>query len=276
MELIKECLYTIYDAVRILKQRNCFVRKEYTHVSSHRKLCILGNGESLNDEQLTCKSNIDYMVVNRHVLADNYTELKPRYYVLADPYFFEKERGKDILKKINEITDWDMTVFLPYNKITNKSHSTLFTKSNIQCVLFNATDFRGFKQLRYWLYDCQLAMPFVGNVIVSTIMLALQMDYQCVELYGVEHSWTKYLYVREDNLVYLENTHFYDKEEVKPRPQKDIQELDEYPMYLSLKNYSKMFESYWEIKQYLIYRRKYKRIINCTKKSFIDAFIRKG
>lgn len=65
------------------------------------------------------------------------------------------------------------------------------------------------------------------------------------------------------------------KKTATAQPVKDIQHTNEYPFYLILKNYSRMFESYWEIKNYLKQSNKKTRIINCTKGSFIDSFPRK-
>lgn len=72
--------------------------------------------------------------------------------------------------------------------------------------------------------------------------------------------------------VYLENPHFFDKEKVVAKPVKEIQHTEEYPFYLILKNYARMFESYWEIKKYISDCHIGCQVINKTEGSFIDAF----
>ena len=51
-------------------------------------LRILGNGDSLKSVVDSMQNDCDYMVMNAHILHPSYFELKPRYYVLADPSFF--------------------------------------------------------------------------------------------------------------------------------------------------------------------------------------------
>lgn len=54
-----------------------------------KRLIILGNGSSLNEVWVDLDFfSADYMVVNRHVLSDSYSKIRPRYYVLADSHFF--------------------------------------------------------------------------------------------------------------------------------------------------------------------------------------------
>ena len=148
-------------------------------------------------------------------------------------------------------------------------------KSNIHVVFYNSNTVDKSSYFSSFAYKHQLGMPKMQNVMVASIMLGLLMKYSVIELYGVEHNWLPNLYVGEDNLVYLKNEHFYDKDNVKPKPQKDIQHLDEYPLYLNIQHYARMFQSYWEIKKYVESNNIKTEIINMTKGSFIDAFKRK-
>ena len=61
---------------------------------------------------------------------------------------------------------------------------------------------------RQYCYDCNLAMPSVENVMVASLYIAIYLGYKTVELYGVEHSWTKSLYVNDHNQVCLHDDHF--------------------------------------------------------------------
>ena len=100
------------------------------------------------------------------------------------------------------------------------------------------------------------------------------MKYTTIELYGVEHSWTKYLFVGDDNLVYLDNPHSYDKVKTPPKPFKDIQYKEDFPMWHVLECYMYMFKSYSIIKDYLNSNKIGTKIINKTPNSFIDSFDR--
>lgn len=145
-----------------------------------------------------------------------------------------------------------MTLCVPYSREVKRQILITITNGNINLLYYNATNLLcDFKFVKYFCYKWQLAMPVVQNVLVASIMLGILFKYSNIELYGVEHTWTKYLFVDKDNIVYLENPHFFDKEKVVAKPVKEIQHTEEYPFYLILKNYARMFESYWEIKKYI-------------------------
>lgn len=276
--MIYTCIQKFYRSVisslRILKQGNYFSKKQFSQTPNNTILRILGNGKSLNEVKLTEGDNIDYLVLNRHVLGDNYTEIKPSSYVLADPHFFNHPEGINIIQEINKKTTWRLKLYIPFCKNIKKHIRKIITNSFITVIYYNITSVQGYKKFVHFCYNHQLAMPVVQNVLVASIMIGILRNYRRIELYGVEHTWTKYLFVDEHNIVYLENPHFFDKEKVEAKALKDIQHTKEYPFFLILKNYSRMFESYWEIKDYLKQTKKNNKIINCTKGSFIDAFDR--
>jgi hypothetical protein len=273
---ITKLFATVIDLLKILIKSNFSSKSQLiasrTNVNTLR---ILGNGKSLKDVNLDLDGNIEYMVVNRHVLGDNYTIIKPRYYVLADPHFFSHEEGKSVVTAINENTTWEMVLCVPYAKSSLSSVSNQIKNPLIKVVYYNATPFRGLNSIKYKLYTKQLAMPIVQNVMVACIMLGITMNFDIIELYGVEHSWTKYLFVDDKNVVYLENPHFFDKQKVEAKPLTEIQHTDEYPFYTILEQYSRMFKSYWEIKTYLKNTHIPIKVYNCCRGSFIDAFERK-
>lgn len=267
--------YCIASVLRFMIQ--CIASSPIYMKDVGKKKClkILGNGKSLNENEFSHDSCTEYMVVNRHVLSDTYGEIRPLYYVLADPFFFTNSAGQDILQKINDQTSWKMYLFVPYGIKTKKHAQEIITNPNIVLQYYNAFGCTKPKQWAYFLYNHRLAMPSVQNVLAACIMLGIYMRFSRIELYGVEHSWTKFLFVGEDNQVYLENPHFFDKDKkIEARPMKDIQLMDEYPLYMALENYAQMFKSYWEIKRYLSHSKLPIDIINKTKGSFIDAFRR--
>ncbi len=272
--MIQELIHTVVSTFRVILHSRiptCF-RPGYT--GKGKCLKILGNGKSLNENVFQPASQIDYMVVNRHILSGTYKEIQPLFYVIADPFFLENPAGLDILKRINEQTTWKMYLCLPYSRRNKKRLKSHISNPYISLQFYNVCKFRGIKRIAYFLYNRQLSMPVVQNVLVACLMLGIYMRYSRIELYGVEHTWTRYLSVGEDNLVYLENPHFFDKEKVEARPLKDIQLIEEYPFYLILENYARMFKSYWEIKKYLKFTKLPIDIINKTKGSYIDAFKR--
>jgi hypothetical protein len=265
-----ELIYTILDLFRIVKRGNLFSKKFYDSINHNKRLRILGNGKSLNENQLTKEDDVDYMVVNRHVIDKSYSIICPKYYVLADPYFFNVEEGIECLKMINCYTTWEMFLFIPN---VEKSIKEVFDNPKIHIHHYNSTIFRGFESLKYFLYKNALSMPRVQNVLVGAIMIGILLKYQNIELYGVEHSWTKFLTVGNDNIVYIEDAHFYDTVKVKDKPFRDANgKLMSFGYVLEC--FSKMFRSYEDIQNFIRKQQLNINILNKTQGSYIDAFER--
>lgn len=235
---------------------------------------ILGNGSSLNEQidDLTENSKVDYMVVNRFVLSDAYLVIKPKYYVLHDKHFSVAEEGLSVCKKINDNTDWDLTIFFPKMFTNHQNIAKIFTNPKIKIVVYNNYSFEGLKSIAYSLYNKNIAMPKAQNVMGAAIYLATCLKYKVIELYGVEHSWTKDLRVNENNEVCLENPHFFDKDKTELKTWKQIQGVDA-KLHEALRLYAFMFESYHNLKDFAEVNNV--KIINCSPNSFIDAFERK-
>ncbi len=234
-------------------------------------LRILGNGNSLISVVDNLSSDYDYMVLNSHILHPSYFEIKPIYYVLADPAFFVPRKnydGTNIVKKILLETNWKMTLFVPWefaHKVNIKSTQWVTIR------YVNQSLYKGPEQYRTYLYEHNLAMPNVNNVLASAIYLSIYLGYAKVELYGVEHSWTKYLYVNKNNQTCIKDSHFYDNKEVEDNIITDVKGK---PMKFHevLKLYADYFPAYWELRQLADMHNC--RIINMTSNSFIDAFER--
>jgi hypothetical protein len=234
-------------------------------------LRICGNGKSLSNSNFDLdKQNVIYMVLNRHVLSDSYTTIKPRHYVLTDPHFFSYEEGINILLQIEEKTVWNMKLYIPFSKKTKKIIANIFNNNQyVKICYYNNLYFEGYKKIRFFLYNINLAMPRAQNVLAASIYIAICQGFRNIELYGVEHSWTKHLFVNELNKVCLFNPHFYDEEESIAKTWKEIHH-EEATFFQALQMYALMFESYHFLREYADI--KDCKIINCTKDSFIDAF----
>lgn len=237
--------------------------------SNHSLLRILGNGDSLKMVLNNVSKFSDYMVMNAHVLHSSYKDLKPRYYVLADPAFFKPRSnfdGRYIVQKILNETNWEMTLFIPWE---HTKGARLESTEWVKVEYLNQSEYCGPEQYREYLYEHNLAMPAVNNVLAASIYLSIYLGYKNVELYGVEHSWTRDIYVNNKNQVCLRDSHFYDKEEVKENVIVDSNGIPK-KFHEVLKMYMEYFPAYWELRE--LADKHSCRIINCTPDSFIDAF----
>ncbi len=260
--------------VSFLRYTNTALQDEINKMPRPQKslLRILGNGDSLKSVVDTMVQDCDYMVMNSHVLHPSYLDLKPRYYVLADPTFFHPNAcydGTKVVKKILTETNWPMTLFVPWEHTRGvKIESTEWVE--VQYV--NQSLYKGPEQYRKYLYEHNLAMPNVNNVLASAIYLAIYMGYKNVELYGVEHSWTRDLYVNRQNHTCLKDSHFYDTEDVESNV---IIDGTGKPMKFHevIRMYADYFPAYWELRE--LADKHGCHIFNCTPNSFIDAFEKK-
>jgi hypothetical protein len=262
--LLKTGLKSTDDMRFILQQSN-----------ENKVIKILGNGSSLNSQidDLNENSQTDYMVVNRFVLSEAYSLIQPKYYVLHDKHFSVEEEGLSICRKINEVTDWDLVIFFPKMFTNHQNLAKTFTNPKIKIVVYNNYAFDGLEGVAYRLYSKNIAMPKAQNVMGAAIYLATCLKYKVIELYGVEHSWTKDLRVNDNNEVCLENPHFFDKQKTELKTWKQIQGADA-KLHEALRLYAFMFESYHNLKKFADINNV--KIINCSPNSFIDAFERKN
>ena len=241
---------------------------------SNATLRILGNGKSLNGVLDGMNGEfVDYLVVNRHILSESYQKLKPRYYVLVDPHFFDSPEGLILLERIRKETTWPMILFVPsWRKVVKKVKNVFAGSGTVTVVPFNVMEYKGFRKVRFFLYRHNLSCPRIRNVLVAAIYASICMKYQIIELYGVEHSWTKYLSVNDSNEVCLENQHFFDKKDAEIKTWRELFDKDE-KLYQILLMYADMFEAYLELEEFA--EQNFVEVVNCTKGSLIDAFKRK-
>lgn len=240
-----------------------------------RPLIIMGNGPSLADviaknlDQLTESTT---MALNFAANADEFTLLRPDFYLMADPHFFEG-RATDpnvdrLFKRLNTEVDWEMRLYVPVGHTAQKLG---ITNRNIRVENFNFVGAEGFRKLEWWLYDHGLAMPRPRNVLIPAIMTAIKSGFREIYLAGADHGWLSTLSVSDDNQVISIQPHFYkDNADEKKRVTSVYRNVKLHEILLSFhlafKSYHKL-EDYAKSRGYIIY--------NSTPGSFIDAFPRK-
>jgi hypothetical protein len=272
-DLLAKLYFSLVGMMLIVSRSNFSFHKQLKQIGlhkSHFELRILGNGESLNAEiNRLANENIDYMVVNRHVLSPSYGLLKPKYYVLADPFFSSCPDGISVLQQIAKKTSWNMVLFVPWKKQYKKVIHKNCNHPSVRIIFYNSFEFQSFESFKKIAYTWNVAMPRVQNVLNACIYIGIFLHYDRIELYGTEHSWTRNLSVNDMNEVCLDNPHFYD------HPKKTVQTWQEIQgkaanIATVLRVYASMFETYYELRKIADHR--HVQIINRTKDSFIDAF----
>ena len=267
--------------------RKDYKKNLFKNISFPKKLNILGNGPSLKETLIKNSFNGENtLVVNHFADSSYYEEIKPKYYVIQDRYFWESNvLGKYInkrnltFKNINEKTSWPILIFVP-KKISNGQINSLFKNKLISVKrinlinlpkIFNINFGLNFPNLFYKYWDKNIFSPPVQNVISASIYISILMDVKEIILHGVDMSFFKALEVNQtNNKLGIYEDHFYGKEF-------SMQYRDKYGKKLSsmeyeLKKWGDVFLNMSVLEKYS----KYKNInvINKSLKSYIDAFKR--
>lgn len=235
-------------------------------------LIIMGNGPSLKQ---TIANDIDIlrrhplMAVNFAANTPEFQLLKPRYYTLADPHFFQKQSDPNVARLIANINSatWTITLFVP---IAARKHTSVFNNPSVTIEYFNATGIEGFPAFRRFMYRIGAGMPRPRNVLIPSLMAGIALGFKRIFITGADHGWTKTLSVNERNEVISIQPHYYTED--KHEQQRIRVDYLNYPLHQILFSFYTAFKSYFIIEDYATKRGV--QILNATEGSFIDAFQR--
>lgn len=207
------------------------------------------------------------MVVNFSSISSEYTELKPSYYLLMDPAFFENEETMNkVFNPMVEKTSWKIILFVPATaKKYRKWQDIIKMNTNIEIRYFNPTPVEGSRRFCHFCYNKGWGMPRPRNVLVACCMVSLKLPYTKIYLAGADHSWMKEIWVDDNNVVQEDRAHFYDKKGTTrvTSPNK---------LYMLVESMAIAFHSYLYVEEYS--KTLGKKIINISEGSYIDAFER--
>lgn len=242
------------------------------HVRRDSPLYILGNGPSLRDNienDLGLLRDNDTLAVNFAANAPEFTLIRPKFYVLADPHFFQRPDDPNVarlLASLNAVT-WPMTLFIP---VKARIASGTVCNSLITLRRFNFIAAEGFTWFENLAFSHRRAMPRPRNVLIPSIMIGIWLGYTEIRLLGADHSWLKTISVDDNNRVVSIQPHFY-KEDSREQQRIRTAYLS-LPLHQVLESFRIAFRSYHRIRRFA--DRQGIRIINSTPGSFIDAFDR--
>jgi len=281
-------LLSVLTIGKVIIQSNPFL--SYPKIKTDTKSCvILGNGPSLNqtikDKSVFLKDKTLFCV-NIFARTEHYEILKPLFYVITSPEYWNKDDKKgwydDRVKTFEHIverTKWDLFLIVP--KMARKDKAWIkYMKKNpfIKLVFFNNTPVEGFTWLNHILYDLNLGTPRPHNVLIPSIFFALKSGFKKVYLAGTDHNWLNEIHVTNDNEVLLSQKHFYDmqfqdknnKNSPHPKPMYHGSTREERKLHEVLIKFYYAFKGYWDLKEYA--GKKNVDIVNLTANSYIDAF----
>ncbi len=241
-------------------------------------IAVLGNGPSLLEDikLLSNIDNVELCAVNNFSVSKHFVELKPAFYVIIDPTYFQLIIPNDIdmqaweeLFKVN----WNMYLFIPFSAIEKLKlrKDKIFDNKCISLVPLHLNEYEGFINVRKYLFRKNLSMPRAQNVLIPCIFNAINLSFEKIFLLGVDHSWTLKLVVDNSNRVCFKNEHFYDSDLPVYTPFLDTNGI-QYKMHNILFDFALMFKGYNYLKEYA--HEMNVHVINLTSNSFIDSFER--
>lgn len=246
--------------------------------------------ESLKQKGLT------FFAVNKFSCQPEFFQLKPKYYLMLDMFFFEF--SKEVFEKpslhpiaqykpdfektqrmINETwealqkVDWPMVFFVP--QLYRKSYIVNnLNNPNIQFVTYNYTVIKGSETFRNRMYDWRLGSPQCENVVNSCIFNAMQAGFENIYITGVDHDFHINIMVDSDNTIIRTESHFYTDENkkhplLKQEPDGTTGKIRLHELFHSL---VKVHTGYDETARYA--KHSQKRVVNLTEGGYMDAFER--
>ncbi len=249
----------------LLQSHRCRIATELRD----KPLIIMANGPSLKDtiaDHSDILKSYPTMAVNFAANAPEFKELRPSYYVLADPHFFNPQGDDNVSRLFDNINavNHEMTIFIPFGKTVELTNPLVKVKH------FNMVGAEGARWLTHPLYRSGLAMPRPRNVLIPAIMIGIRLGYKEIYLTGADHSWTRTLSVDDHNRVVTVQPHFYTDNDGEQKRVSAVYANISLPQIME--SFLIAFSTYHRIADYA--KRADIRIINSTPGSFIDAFPR--
>ena len=247
-------------------------RAIFTGQTDH-EIVILGNGPSLNQIDLMrlIAKKRDFACVNDFaVRSDLFSIIKPRYYVIMDPMYFEQidlnQRAAALCEKM-ECVDWEMTLVLPQRALVPlqnpRIHFEYISTSEINS--YNL----GEQKVLDRLYQKNLAVCGLQNVLCGALHYFILKKFPRIYLAGCDMNEFMSYSVDKHNHVLLTTKHFYGDQVI------DLSERENLPIppgmfHKWLGYYAAMLKQFYHYSKFAEYQGV--KVYNLTEKSYIDCF----
>lgn len=254
------------------------IRSRRPSLAARRKpgsgIVILGNGPSLARtiaDHSRWLHSMPMLAVNFAANTDEWRQLRPEFYVLVDPHFFDGAASDPNVERLWRnlaSAGWSLILYVPADRAADARRLT--QGADITIKTLNLTPVEGSKAICHAAFRMGLGMPRPRNVLIPSIMAAMREGFDTIYLAGADHSWTRTLSVDDENRVCTVQPHFYtDNDDERRRVATTYSDIRLHQMLESL---TIAFRSYFSIADYA--RSCGCSIYNITPGSFIDAFPR--
>lgn len=284
----KEFIELFVPPIYYKVKKRLFPKKQPVHHPlpkvEHEKMrmVVIGNGPSLNktvELYLDQLLEADCIMVNFSARTPLFEQIRPAYYLMTDPGFFDEDDMPFIEALINDLrskTSWPMTIVMPdFMKSWDKC-SDLLQNDNIKILYYNNHWCNFPKEKLFEAWDANRIDPPGQTVLNTAVWLSIYWGYNETYIVGADTSFLEDTHVeQETNRVYTIDSHFYPNEDVF----KNLNVWNENKRYLPYKFHEEIetiyiiLKSYWELKAYADW--KGVKVYNASEYSCIDAFERK-
>lgn len=245
---------------KVVVKRN----RELENLYSGKRCFILGNGQSIRQQDLSNLKNEIVFVTNDFVRYDRYRDVRPNYYLIMDPIIYKRENelGKKSTEKIFSIKEMETkpVFFFPYKakKIIEEEY-----KWDQWADIYYIDDSLTYIDGQFKKYNLSKPVPCFGAVVLYAAIIAVYMGFKEIYMLGIEQ--TNIIdhinaYLGEDITRYAFS---YGKE------QQELQQriLTLNSLETTLSGYVKIFHMYGEV--YKICQKCGVEMYNCTPKSLV-------
>jgi len=170
---------------------NNFVKKNDKIKNIHygKRCFIIGNGPSLNSQDLNKLKDEYTFVVNDFFMTELFDKINPFGYVVADPaYIDESKFSIEWLTKLDQKCKNQNLFFLSYTAKIIQKHN-LFRSQNIYYLDMSGTFHEDPSRFNL---DLTKPIPGAQTVIIMAIMVAAYMGFNKIYLLGCDSDWAKY------------------------------------------------------------------------------------
>jgi hypothetical protein len=270
---------TIYAILKVL----ILSRRVNLKKTGDREECIImGNGPSLIkwiESKAAFIKDKDIFSVNHFPSSNFYDQVKPKYFVTAAPELWIKgvdelyiQSSRKLFTDLANKTTWPLILFIPFQARKYKDWKTpLENNKDIRINYYNDTGIEGWDWIKHFFFKNNLAMPRPHNVLIPAILLAINLGYKKIYLWGAENNQVLDLSVNEENIALINQKHFYDHGSSRPEVMKK-RGTGQRHVHEILHKFMLSFMAYHVLDKYAEHRNA--EVINQTPDSLIDAFDR--
>lgn len=248
------------------------------------RMVVIGNGPSLNKTIELYESQLheaDCIMVNFSANSDLYEQIRPSFYLLADPAYYQmpnylRESLCALFDAIVTKTTWPMKIIMPHNAEGSYAIERFKDNPNLEVLLYENGWNISKDMSKYEAWDKNLISPPAQTVLNTAVWLSIYWGYTETYLVGADTSFLADLRVdQETNLLYTEDTHFYSNKDVH----KDSYDSIKKRRPIGTKLHEELFsigtalKDYWNMREYADW--KGVKVYNASEYSWIDAFERK-